>query len=243
MSVNLITRANHRHAVTIRILALACGAILAAGTATGNALAQTKSAAPPAMSGHANADAAQRLVNFVTSVNRDEIALGKLAASKSSNADVRAYAEHVVEDHTNAMAAWAEKVPGWSLTIPDSSKTASNSPKATTGSAAMANGMSEVRDTTTGLRGGTSAAAIHSASLATLNELQSLTGAAFDKAYLSAQRTGHEAVLKELAAQPNNYVDMQTLLTIFRSTVEKHLNDASKLQPAGGHSALSVGTQ
>ena len=225
------TRSPAVQSPTVVLLTLACATILSLTFTTGSALAQTMPPAPTAMSGHASADAAQLLVNFITSVNRDEIALGTLAATKASSAGVRAYAQHVVADHTNAMSAWTDKVPSWSLTIPDSGKTAAQPAKAMAGSAAMANGISEVRDTTTGLRGGTSAAAIHSASLATLQELKGLSGAAFDQAYLSAQQAGHTAVLKELAMQPTNYNDMQTLLTIFRSTVEKHQGEARKLQP------------
>ena len=213
------------------ILAFLGAAVLGQSLATKSLQAQAVTAKPTTMSGHASADAAQLLVNFVTSVNRDEIALGKLALAKASSAEVRAYAQKMVDDHTNAMAAWAEKVPSWSLKIPDSANIVTKPATAMAGSAAMANGMSEVRDTTTGLRGGTTAAAIHSANLATQTQLKELSGAAFDNAYLKAQRTGHEAVLKELIAQPGNYNDMQSLLALFRTTVEKHLSEVRKLQP------------
>ena len=231
MISKLIAPATAVRTSNVLITTLACTAILTQTVTARSAQAQSMPPAPPAMSGHASADAAQQLVNFITSVNRDEIAVGKLAVSKASNADVRAYAQRLVDDHTNAMTAWADKVAGWSLTIPDSGKTSAKPEKAAAGSAAMANGISEVRDTTTGLRGGTSAAAIHSASLAALEELKGLSGAAFDTAYLSAQQTGHASVLKELSMQPVNYSDMQTLLTIFRATVEKHQSEARKLQP------------
>lgn len=192
--------------------------------------AQTMSS-PPAMSGHATADAAQRLVNFITSVNRDEVALGLLAVNKASSAEVRTFAQHMVDDHTNAQAAWAEKVPSWSLTIPDSAKIVVKPAKAPANADAMANGMSEVRDTTTGLRGGTTAAAIHSANLATLDQLKDLSGAEFDKAFVSARRVAHEAILKELKMQTAVLNDMQPLLTLFRNTIEKHMSEATKLQP------------
>ena len=213
------------------ILVLLGAAVLAQPLSAKLLQAQAVKPPPTTMSGHASADAAQLLVNFVTSVNRDEIALGKLALTKASSAEVRAYAQKIVDDHTNAMAAWEEKVPSWSLKIPDSASIVAKPAAAMTGSAAMANGISEVRDTTTGLRGGTTAAAIHSANLATQAQLKGLSGVAFDKAYLTAQRTAHEAVLKELSAQPGNYNDMQSLLAVFRTTVEKHLSEVRKLQP------------
>lgn len=210
----------------ITTLAVTFGAFAVVTTDAG---AQTVPAAPPAMSGHASADGSQMLVNFITSVNRDEIAMGKLALTKSSSAEVRAYAQRMIDDHTNAMSAWAAKVPSWSLTIPDSAKTVTK--PVTAGSAAMANGISEVRDTTTGLRGGTPAAAIHSANLAAMEQLKSLSGAAFDSVYVEAQKSGHDAVLKELGQQPRNNQDMQTLISLFRTTVEKHATEAAKLRP------------
>ena len=215
-----------------RVLSLSAAIFLAQAAIASSVAAQTTmTPAPPAMSGHQSADAAQSLVNFVTSVNRDEIAMGKLAISKASSADVKTYAQHMIDDHTNAQTAWAEKAPSWSLTIPDSVSTVAKPAKSMAGSAAMANGMSEVRDTTTGLRGGTSAAAIHSANLAAMDSLKNLSGPAFDSAYLTAQKKGHEAVLKELAAQTLARDDMQSSMALYRSTVEKHAAAAKKLQP------------
>ncbi|MEP6836372.1 MAG: DUF4142 domain-containing protein [Gemmatimonas sp.] len=231
MTPTLITHPTSVRQWQSLVRTLARAAFLAQTIALPVIHAQGATMAPAPMSGHASADASQRLVNFVTSVNRDEIEMGKLALSKAASADVRAYAQHMIDDHTNAQAAWAERVPTWSLTIPDSAKTAAVPAKAQAGAAAMSNGISEVRDTTTALRGGSTAAAIHSANLAALGQLKGLSGAAFDRAYMTAQQTGHKAVLRELTAQPNNNSDMQTLMTIFRATVEKHQSEALKIQP------------
>jgi predicted outer membrane protein len=208
-------------AATLAIVSAAAFAPLAGAQAT-----QT---APATMSGHASADAAQLFVNFITSVNRDEAALGKLAVEKATNPAVKAYAQRMVEDHNNAQSAWAQKVPSLSLTIPDSASAVAKPPQA--GSAAMAGGMSEVRDTTTGLRGGTAASAIHNANVAALAELKGLSGAQFDQAYVKAQVASHEAILKELAAQPEHSKDLQTLIVLFRTATEKHLSDAKALHP------------
>ncbi|MGV3709761.1 MAG: DUF4142 domain-containing protein [Gemmatimonas sp.] len=191
--------------------------------------AQATQTAPATMSGHASADAAQLFVNFITSVNRDEVAMGKLAVEKATNPAVKAYAQRMIDDHANAQSAWAQKVPSLSLTIPDSVSAVAKPPQA--GSPAMAGGMSEVRDTTTGLRGGTSAAAIHNANVAALNELRGLSGAQFDQAYIKAQVASHEAILKELAAQPEHSKDLQTLIVLYRTATEKHLSEAKALHP------------
>lgn len=187
--------------------------------------------AAPAMSGHASADSAQAIVNFVTTVNRDELAAAKLAVMRATRSEVRSYAQHVIDAHSKAMTEWEAKVGALSLTIPDSAKAATKSPQAMAGSAAMANGISEVRDTTTALRGGMGAAAIHSANVAALAELQKANGDAFDKMYVAAQVKGHEATLREINEHPTTYTQLQTLYTQFRGTVEQHLTAARKLVP------------
>lgn len=98
-------------------------------------------------------------------------------------------------------------------------------------SPAASDGVSEVRDTTSGLRGGTIAAAIHSANIASLADLKAANGAQFDSLYLASRIEGNAAVLKELAAQPPTYDDLQSLLTQFRRDVQDHHTEARKLQP------------
>ncbi|MBC8090320.1 MAG: DUF4142 domain-containing protein [Phycisphaerae bacterium] len=211
------------------------GAVLM--SATHSLAAQGSMAPPPAsgrgMSGHASADSAQALVNFLTTVTRDEAALARLAQSKTSRTDVRAYAVRVLNDHQNTLSAWAQKVPSLSLVIPDSGKqSAPRSPQAAAGSAAMANGVSEVRDTATVARGGMGAAAIHSGNIAALAKLEKLSGSEFDSAYLASEIAGHDAVLKELEKHPTTYTELQTSLTNFRSMIQDHRSAARKL--AGG---------
>lgn len=205
-------------------------ASLASAVVASSLGAQTAAPTPTSMTGHAGADSAQSLVNFITMVNRDEIAAGQLAMSKATRADVKAYAQRMVEDHTNALAAWAQKVPALSLTLPDSAKPLGSAAQAKANAAAMANGISEVSDTTTKKRGGIGAAAIHNANVSGLEDLRKLTGAAFDAQYVQMQLDGHDAVLKELALRPVTYSDLQTLLTTFRTTVENHQVAVKKLK-------------
>lgn len=213
-----------------RLLFAAVSAISAIVTCS-SLNAQTAPPPQRMMTGHASADSAQSLINFITMINRDEIAAGQLAVTKASRADVQEYARRMVEDHTNLQSAWAEKVPALSLTIPDSNNAAPKPMMAKAGTAAMANGVSEVRDTTTRSRGGVGAAALHSANVSGLEDLRKLNGAAFDALYMKMQREGHEAALKELALRPITYTELQTLLTVFRTTIENHQVAAKKLSP------------
>lgn len=185
---------------------------------------------PLSMSAHEGADVAQLLVNFVTTINRDEIAAGQLAMARATRPDVRAFAAQVVETHKSAMTAWARQVPAFSLTIPDSSAPPMTA-KAMAKSSAASDGVSEVRDTTSGLRGGTTAAAIHSANIASLDDLKAANGARFDSLYLAGRIEGYDAVLKELAKQPPTYDGLQSLLTQFRKDVQDHHTEARKLLP------------
>jgi predicted outer membrane protein len=214
------------------------GALLAvtvACSATPLLSAQGSMPVPPAksgrgMSGHASADSAQALVNLLTTVNRDQAARARLALTMVTRADVRAYAERVLADHLNALSAWELKVPALSLTVPDSAKPATRSTPMTAGNSAMTNGVSEVRDTATGARGGVGAAALHSANIATLARLQKLGSANFDSAYVAAEVDGYDTVMKELDKHPTTYTALQTLLTEFKSMVLDHRAAARKLQ-------------
>lgn len=201
---------------------LAAGSLGAQGT-TGSA------SAPAAMLGHASADSAQALLNLIMTVNRDEIAAGKLALAKATRPEVRAYAQRVIDDYSTAMREWADKAPSVSLTVQDSASSATKSMASMRGSAAMANGVSEVRDTTTAKRGGFGGAAIHSANLATMTELRNATGGDFDTRYIKAQLEGHDSVLKELETHPTTYTQLQTMLTKFRTAIEDHRSAARKL--------------
>jgi len=206
------------------------------GAATSMLGAQGSMAAPPpttgrTMSGHASADSAQSLVNFLTTVNRDEVRLARLALTRATNSNVRAYAERVLQDHSNTLSAWEMKVPSLSLTIPDSTKSsATRSGNPPLRSAAMVNGISEVRDTATVVRGGVGAAAIHSANVALLALLEQLSGAEFEALYITSEVEAHELVLKELDKHPTTYTALQTLLTEFRSMTLDHRAAARKLQ-------------
>lgn len=194
-------------------------------------MAPAPTAAGRTMSGHASADSAQSLVNFLTTVNRDEVALARLAVARATNADIRAYAERAMADHSNTLSAWEMKVPSLSLAIPDSTRL-TRSAQAAQRSAAMTNGISEVRDTVTVVRGGVGAAAIHSANIALLAQLEKLSGAEFDAMYVTSEIEGHDVVLKELEKHPTTYTELQTLLTEFKSMTFDHRAAARKLKAA-----------
>jgi predicted outer membrane protein len=221
-----------RQIVKTMLAAAAFAAVTGTLHAQGSMVVPPQSTSRP-MTAHASADSAQALVNFLTTVNRDEAMLARLALGKTARADVRAYAERVRDDHSNTLKAWAQKVPALSLTIPDSISPAPTRPAQAAGSAAMVNGVSEVRDTATEARGGMASAAIHSANVAAMAKLEQLAPAQFDSAYLTSELAGHDAILKELEKHPTTYTELQTLLTEFRSMIQDHRSAARKLRGDG----------
>ena len=225
------THATTQHALRAVTVALALMSAAPVAFAQGS-MSPPPAAPTPQMSGHSKADSAQSLVNFITTVSRDEVAAAKVALQKTSSAEIKAYAQQSIEDHENVLTAWAQKVPSLSLSIPDSAKLVTRTPQAAAGSAAMANGISEVRDTATAARGGVGAAALHSANVALLAKLREMNGAQFDKAFVDAEAEGLDATLKELEKYPVTYTELQTLLTQFKDIVYKHRTTARKLQGA-----------
>lgn len=65
----------------------------------------TSSAAGMSASGSQVAKADQELMNDIVEANLAEIETGKLALSKSQNTQIRAFAQKMIDDHTNAMQA------------------------------------------------------------------------------------------------------------------------------------------
>ena len=55
---------------------------------------------------------------FAADVNMKEIQMGKLAQQKSTNADVRAYAEMMINDHTKALEALKKTAEAKNISLP-----------------------------------------------------------------------------------------------------------------------------
>lgn len=114
-----ITPAPLRHHKT-RLLCARMLLTVAIATTMWTPALRAQETVPLSISAHKSADVAQLLVNFVTTISRDEISAGRLAMTRATSPDVRAFAAKVVEAHTSNIAAWAKEVPTLSLTIPDS---------------------------------------------------------------------------------------------------------------------------
>lgn len=93
-----------------RVLALSiAGALFAAGASQAQAQAVTPATAPAAAAAHAgNASKLDRsdrkVLEMMAEANIAEINAGKLALSKASNPEVKAYAQRMVDEHTKFLA-------------------------------------------------------------------------------------------------------------------------------------------
>ena len=83
--------------------------------------AQTPAKSNGSMSAHPSADSALALVSLLVTANRDEVAAGRLAVSKAKRADVKAFGQRMVDEHTAALAKLGDQATTGGWMIPDSS--------------------------------------------------------------------------------------------------------------------------
>jgi putative membrane protein len=140
-----------------------------------------------------------QIAAIVVTANQVDIDAGKLAASKSKNAAVKAFGQQMVTDHTGVNKSATELVTKLKVTPQDNPTSQS----------------------------------LKSGGEANVANLQSLDGAAFDKAYIDHEVAYHEQVLdaldKTLIPSASN-AELKALLVKVRPAFVAHLEHAKKLQ-------------
>jgi putative membrane protein len=144
-----------------------------------------------------------QIASIVVTANQVDIDAGNLATSKASNADVRAFAQQMVTDHSGVNKQATELVTR--LKVKPEDNATSQSLKA----------------------GGD----------ANVAALKSLSGAAFDKAYIDHEVAYHQQVLdavdKVLIPSASN-ADLKALLVKVRPAFVAHLEHAKHVQASVG---------
>ena len=171
--------------------ALLITALMVGSGVSALALAQATPADKPAASTANKADA-QRLMS-IAQANIAEIAAGKMALEKSTNADVKTFAQTMIDDHTKGLEETKKVAAMKNVTLPDEPDAAHKK---------MAADMSK------------------------------LSGAAFDKAYISkAGVADHTKVLAKVKADgaKTQDADVKALTAQLDPTVAHHLDMAKKL--------------
>ena len=148
-----------------------------------------------------------QIAHIVVTANTVDIDAGKLADSKSANADVKAFGKLMVTDHTGVNKSATELVTKLKVT-PEDNPT----------SQALKKGGEE-----------------------NVAKLKTLSGAAFDKAYIDHEVAYHEQVLsavdKTLVPNAKN-AELKALIIKVRPAFEAHLAHAKELQSKMGGSGL-----
>jgi putative membrane protein len=158
-----------------------------------------------ALAGSARAQAPTdpQIAAIVVTANQVDIDAGKLAASKSSNPEVKKFGQQMVTDHTGVNKQAKELVTKLKVT-PEDNPTAQSLKK-----------------------GGEE----------NLAHLKTLSGKAFDKAYIDHEVEYHQQVLdaldKTLIPSAQN-AELKSLLVKVRPAFEAHLEHAKHLQASLG---------
>ena len=144
-----------------------------------------------------------QIASIVVTANQVDIDAGKLAASKATNAEVKAFGERMATDHAGVNKAATELAAKLNVTPEDNP----------TSQALKAGGEKNVDD------------------------LQKLSGAAFDKAYIDHEVAYHEQVLdavdKTLIPSAQN-AELKALLVKVRPAFVAHRDHAKKIQASLG---------
>lgn len=173
---------------TTRLVPLATLLLLLAACATTDG---TGTAGLPNADGH--------IAGIALAANEGEVQQGNAAASRATNSDVRAFAQMMVTDHTNAIQAARDTAARNNITPLDNETTA----------------------------------ALRSTSPQVISNLNTWTGADFDRGYIQYQIDLHQWLLTALDTQliPNTRnAEMRSLLQTQRASVAAHLERARQIR-------------
>lgn len=177
---------------------------------------------PPTTTGMLSA---AEVMQAVTAVNEAEIAVGELALEKTQDETIRSFAEMMIADHTRLLE---ETQPGATTpgagtadtmgTGTDTADAAATQPPPTTG---------------TGTQGSAVIQQLEQQSQQAHSQLESLSGAEFDQAFIAQQIEAHQNALdlidqQLLPSTQDPQVRMQ--LESARPVIEQHLQQAQQIQ-------------
>lgn len=162
-----------------------------------------------------------------------EVALGRLAVSKASNSDVKAFGQRMVDDHSKANDQLMQLAQTKGVTLPDwqamagtsmnQSDTATNNPNDSTSTSQNNQTKSNTHSTMSGKD--------HQMMMEhqkTMDKLSKLSGADFDKAYMNEMLKDHEkdVALFEKEANSGKDADVKSWATSTLPTLRDHLQMA-----------------
>jgi putative membrane protein len=169
------------------------------------------------------------VVDLLATVDRSEIEAAEVAREKAQNGEVRNYANTMHQEHTRDLEQIRQLVQTAGIqgaTMLDVPTTGA------TDTAAGAGAAPAPPPPTPGMPGQGAIGALQSMHQQTMMQLQSATGAEFDRAYIDSQVSAHQqvlTVLQQLQTRAQN-AELQQHITTMTNAVQQHLQQAQQLQ-------------
>lgn len=190
------------------------------------------------------------LAQLLAVVNRNEITAGRLAGTKARNADVKAYARQMVDEHQRAMQQLTTLASSTGWTVDSASM--SGMMGTGTGTAGTGSGTAAGTGTGTGSTAGTGSSngslmvlmqQMDQANTSAMQTMRAETGAAFDRAYMDLQVAAHQQTLDALRQQATTIqnTELRTHVTTLQGSIETHLKQATDIRMRLG-GATGTGT-
>ncbi len=221
-------------------------ALAVAFTGANGASAQAPRSQDPARSQKSGAVSSEdtQFVQKAAASGRMEMAHGKMAAEKASNAEVKAFGNTLVKDHTAANQELMAIAKRKNITIPDQQRTVNNQASPAGGSATSATtdtkaGASKTATSqttgTTGASGGvrtTGEARDREAAKDQMAPWMSAKGTAFDRGFVEAQVKAHQEAIALFEKQANQGgdSDLKAFAEKQLPALRNHLKQAQDLQ-------------
>jgi putative membrane protein len=196
--------------------------------------AQTSDASKPPMGATPtmmrSGDSTQSVVALLAIASRDEIEAGRLALKKAKRADVKAYAQRMIDDHTKALRQLSDsgRAGGWSM--PDSTMSSMSGKWGSDSAKRGSDSAMKGSDSAMKSQHGDGAMQIHNANVAAMQKLSTAPADSFDYAYVASQVEGHEMLLKAIDKHSTSNAQLSGMVASMKQTVQQHLDAARKLQ-------------
>lgn len=172
-------------------------------------------------------DSTQALVGLLAVANKDQIDAAKVALQKANRADVKTFAQELVDEHTKVLEQLGAGVKSKALSRDDTTNEAQRS-----GMRGIAGqySVNSLKADSLARTGTGPAATVHAANIAAMQKLNSATRETFDQTFLATQIEGHEMLLKLLDKHSTADAKLSGVVAELKSSVQQNLEEARKLQ-------------
>ena len=247
-------------AMTASITLAACGGGDNDATDTSAAAAATAAGTPAATDTAAGSVAATDMmmvtggdtgvVAVLSTVDRSEVEAGTLARTKAQNAQVKAFARTLIDEHNQSLRRGSQIARRASLPVPAAGTSGSGTSGSPGGATTGTPGTGDTAAAGTagamgaGMPGGPALTNLQSTHTQTMTQLRASTGTDFDRAFLDSQAQAHQTTLDLLNRMQTQVQDsaLRQHVTEMIPKVQAHLDRTRELQAAVSGSAAGTDT-